>query len=1119
MLPEMLSKAWQLLRAGDFDRAQELYRHILRGDPSQAEAWYYLGELSLHRRRWPDAIDHFERCVRLTPDNAAAQSSLGIALLHERRFPDAEQCFRLALQLQPDSADLHNHLGIVLSRQRRIEQAVHSFREALRLAPNLAEAENNWGSAYALMGRYDEAEPHFQRAIELMPDYAEAHTNLSDVWLHRGDFERGFREYEWRWWQGHSPPRPILSGFSQPLWDGSPLAGQTILLHAESGLGDALQMIRYAPIVKACRGRVIVACQEPLVSLFARCPGVDQVVCRMTTGAQGVDTPRSTEVHSYTGLPPFDTHAPLLSLPRIFQTTLVTIPANVPYLFTDPELVEKWTKEIATFSPDETDRSNSRSSSSTLTTHHAPPLRIGIFWQGNPEHANDLQRSVPLKRFESIARLNGVKLFGLQKGTGLEQLTEVPDKSIASDLGSRLGSFADTAAVLKCLDLLITVDSAVAHCAGALAVPVWVLVPFVCDWRWMAAREDNPWYPTMRLFRQITLGDWDAVFERLENALKVRVRNAREEIVTAGDQAVSTPCPTVPPLSEPPHTITFSQVVEPSGAPRRDSAAAAAQPTRGNTMADEYYRAGLASSSQGEQSQAEWYFRQAIQIDPAYAEVYANLADCLAATGRLQESILYFREAARLKPQWADAHNALGLALEKDEKSEEAIRCYRRALEVKPDYLPACNNLGAALEHGGKLEEAAEWYRRALQLEPDRAEVHSNLGCVLIKMGNYAEAELHHRQAVELGPDLAQTHCNMGKMLTVQGRVREAVARYERAIELKPDYAKAHCDLGMVWMQMGDFERGWPEYEWRWRTPGRSARPFTQPIWDGGPLQGRTILLHAEQGFGDTLQFIRYAPLIKQRGGRILVECQASLLSLLSSCRGIDRVIPQRAPLPAFDVHAPLLSLPAILRTTLATIPAKVPYLAANANLARRWRKEINAALADGPGQNASSNHSPIITLHSPPLKIGIAWQGNPDHPNDRQRSLRLVQFAPLADLPGVRLFSLQNGPGTEQLTEAANRFPIVDLGSRFETFDDTAAAMANLDLVISVDSAVAHCAGALRVPVWTLLACVRDWRWLLKRQDSPWYPSMRLFGQAWGEGWGAVIARVVDTIRQRIRK
>jgi hypothetical protein len=351
---------------------------------------------------------------------------------------------------------------------------------------------------------------------------------------------------------------------------------------------------------------------------------------------------------------------------------------------------------------------------------------------------------------------------------------------------------------------------------------------------------------------------------------------------------------------------------------------------------------------------------------------------------------------------------------------------------------------------------------------------------------------------VRLKPNHADHHLNLGNTLAARGQPHEALASFERAVQLKPDFAEAHTCCGATLLRLGNFERGWGEYEWRWKTKTFSHRPFQQPLWDGSALNGRKILLHAEQGMGDILQFVRYAAHVRERGGSVVFECPGSLLPLLASCPGIDQLVKQGGDLPQFDVHASLLSLPYILHTTEATIPARIPYLFAEATLVDQWQRELSSCRG---------------------CKVGIAWQGNPKFPDDRSRSIPLAAFEPLGRIPGVHLFSLQKGFGAEQLDTIADRFTVTDLGRRLDEtsgpFMDTAAVMANLDLVITADTVIMHLAGALGVPVWVALSFAPHWIWLLGRNDSPWYPTARLFCQTSAGNWDDVFARLADKLRR----
>ncbi len=382
--------------------------------------------------------------------------------------------------------------------------------------------------------------------------------------------------------------------------------------------------------------------------------------------------------------------------------------------------------------------------------------------------------------------------------------------------------------------------------------------------------------------------------------------------------------------------------------------------------ADALSNLGTALKTQGNLDEAVACYRRALELKPNHSKGLYNLGAALQTQGNLDEAIACYRRALELNPDYAEALYNLGAALQTQGNLDEAVACHRRALERKPDYAEALYNLGAALQTQGNLDEAIVCHRLAMELKPDYPEVLSNLGAALQTQGNLDEAVATCRRALELKPDYAESLCNLGNAQQALGNLDEADANYRRALELKPDYAEAHCNRSLLWLRKGDFEHGWPEYEWRWKREESPPRSFRQPLWGGGPLAGTTILLHAEQGLGDAIQFIRYAWLVKDRGARVVVECPKPLMRLLSGVRGIDELIVARSPLPHFDVQAPLLSLPVVLHTTLATIPAVVPYLFAASDLVERWREEFG---------------------RSRKFQIGIAWQGNPKFKGDRFRS------------------------------------------------------------------------------------------------------------------------------------
>ncbi len=433
---------------------------------------------------------------------------------------------------------------------------------------------------------------------------------------------------------------------------------------------------------------------------------------------------------------------------------------------------------------------------------------------------------------------------------------------------------------------------------------------------------------------------------------------------------------------------------------------------------------------------------------------------------------------------------------------EQAAEALTRAIELQPHVAGLRNQLGGVLIELRRWDEAIAQFRRAVEIDPDFAPAHSNLASALASIHKLPEAEYYCRRAVELDPGYLKAHNNLGNILSNLCRWDEALACYVRAIEINPDYADAHANRALAWLTTGNFAEGWPEYEWRWRNKPSRSPAFDIPRWNGEPLLGKSILLHSEQGLGDTIQFVRFAPLIKKLGARVIVECQSRLRELLASARGIDQLVSRGESLPEVDWQCPLMSLPAVLGTALESIPSAVPYLFPRTSLLNTWQREL------------AENRA---------FKIGIAWQGSIYGPSDPIRSLPLAEFAPLSKLPGVRLFSLQKGAGREQLEAWRERLGVIDLGPRLDEstgpFLDTAAVMSAVDLVVTSDTATAHLAGALGVPVWLALSVPADWRWLAERTDSPWYPSMRLFRQASSGDWGSVFQRMAEQLRPLVQQ
>ncbi len=552
------------------------------------------------------------------------------------------------------------------------------------------------------------------------------------------------------------------------------------------------------------------------------------------------------------------------------------------------------------------------------------------------------------------------------------------------------------------------------------------------------------------------------------------------------------------------------------------------------SMAEAHALLGAIEVARGEPQAAIDSYQRALQTNPEIITVLVGLADLYRARGDLADALDLADRAEALAADRVDVlctragiRQALGetTGAEDDYRravaasagtsgdmaaraltglaailtfrgdNAEAAECCRRAFAAEPGHVHAHSTLGVALMGLGQFAEAEAAFTAATELAPEIASTHSNLGAALSDLERPIEALAAYDRALACDPNLAEAHNNRGNVLGDLGRNDEAVAAFDCGLAIDPDFADAHVNRGLALLISGRWSDGWPAFDWRWQTAQMAPfrRDFTAPLWDGRDMPDAMLLIHAEQGLGDSLQFIRYLPMLTGRVGRIIVECQPPLLALLRGVAGYDVLVAAGEPLPDFDVHLPMLSLPGVCRTEVASIPGDTPYLTVP--------ETATVALPEAHGK----------------LKVGLVWAGNPRNPADRRRSTALDRLTPLLDVEGCAFYSLQVGPEAAQITTAGLDDRITDLSPQLTDFAATAAAVAQLDLVISVCTATAHLAGGLATPLWILLSAHADWRWLRDREDTPWYPTARLFRQQSLGDWDELATRVAAALALRV--
>jgi tetratricopeptide (TPR) repeat protein len=511
------------------------------------------------------------------------------------------------------------------------------------------------------------------------------------------------------------------------------------------------------------------------------------------------------------------------------------------------------------------------------------------------------------------------------------------------------------------------------------------------------------------------------------------------------------------------------------------------------TLADLRYNLAALLQQQGNLDEATSHLRSILLIDPSHVGCYFSLGNILVEQNRCDEAIASYREALQLKPNEPLIHFKLANALAQQEKFLDAISSYQSAIQYQPNYVDAYQNLGIILRKLERFDEAIAAYQNVLQIAPNHHEVFYNLGNIYLDLDRFEQAISCYQSAIQISPNFAQALNSLGTAYRQQGRLHEAIACIEKAIALYSDYTDAHFNLASTLLLAGDMQRGFAEFEYRLKNKNFAEvyQSFRQPQWDGSPLEGKTILLYSDAALGDTIQAVRYIPQIVERGGEVILRSKQSFRRLLQNSAGVCCFITEENDLPEFDVFAPLLSLPYIFNTTLETIPNRFPYIF--------------------PLSSEYDLPCPIPSA----MKVGIVWSSGYRSASYelkkfyRHKSCDLSLFEPILSMSNICFYSLQVGQDAEAMREFSDRSNAIDLSAKIHDFADTANIIAQLDLIITVDTSVAHLAGAMAKPVWVLIPFVPDWRWMLEREDSPWYPTMRLFRQRQLGDWQEVLTRV----------
>lgn len=927
---ELLQAANRALTTYRFEEAVKLLKKIITHHPA-AEIYAALALAQKNTGETEAAKLNYENAIKANPDLLEANYNYGIMLYEQGDAENAIIYFRKACGIKPDFAEAWYNLGNGCRTTGKYDEALKSYAKAIELKSGFEDAVYNIGVVYFNMFEYGKALEYYDRAIEMNNANNDAHWNKALLLLAGGDYKNGWEEYESRL-QREEFKRDI----PLPVWRGEDLNGKSILVYGEQGFGDNVQFVRFVKMLKEKGAHVAYEARKELMHLFGQLEFIDEVLERYTKDYEK---------------PEYDYCIPVMSLPERLNIELNDLPYMKNYIAPDTGMVTKWSEVLP----------------------GNDICKIGICWAGNREHQNDEKRSIPFELFITMFHnVEDIELYNLQLGLDENDKAEITDANV-NDLTDLIDDFTDTAALIAHLDIVITVDTAIAHLAGAMGKPAWVLLPANSDWRWLRERKDSPWYPSVKLFRTDKNETWNDVLIRVNKEL---------------------------------------------------------QSNKSFDLYDKEYKA-IAS---------------------------------LINNNKFEEALLKLTKVLTEDPAPHRAFNLMGTLYSCVGNHVKAIEYYSKAVTLKEDFPEALSNMGSALAELNQLEYSLQYHQKALALNPDNVESRYNLAVAYERLAQYDNALEHY-----------------GKVLSIN-----------------PEHAKANFNRALIYLLQGRYDEGWQGYE-KWGEPAgtRQQRDVQKPKWDGSPFEGKTLYVYPDQGLGDTIQFIRYLPLVKELGGKVILECQSQLYPILTGIPGVDEFVKTSNDLSfqaEHDLQIPVVSLPAIFNKVIEQEEA---YIKADEKLSGEWREQLKGN-----------------------FKAGLVWKGNPVHTNDRNRSMELQNLEPLFALNGVDYYLLQKEPLSDEEINIVNKYGSVNyIGGKLTDFTVTAAVIDNLDLVITVDTSVAHLAGAMCRDTWLMLPLVPDWRWLLERTDTPWYETMKLYRQHVRMDWESVVSNIKKDLEERIKQ
>lgn len=1031
------------------DEAKRHYENALSRCPSSSDLHHNYANLLFNLKDTVKAAEHQKKAIELRPNHVETLRQAGKIAVNNRDHAWAMECFQTLLQLNPNSAEALNGIGAAYLLANDHTNARIYFEKCLSVDPKTSPALANLGILLKSNDEIERAEECFNRALELEPDNVEHRWNLSLLLLAKGNYKKGWSFYEDRYAESRTAPDRVILPKLQGVTHLQPtdvVRGKVVAVLHEQGLGDTLQFTRFAENLYKEGATVLLMVPEELIEVMQTLPWAAYVTNKLS------------------GFSRLDYFVLTASLCRRYMTEESDIPRNIPYLYSNSTRQTKWNEHIP----------------------RSEKLNVALVWAGKPTHGNDMNRSLSLASFNGLANhADRCNFYSIQMGDRSND--PVPDGLSITKLHSQISNFADSAAILQRMDLLITIDSSPAHLAGALGVPVWVLVPKVSDFRWLKGRTESPWYPTMRLFRQTEIGNWQPTLDELSKELgQVHKRIDTPMVLEYNDR---------------------TELPQNSGIGFQSEAAVLLHKSGNDQRAYELYRwilqvepnqvdvlrnLGVLYRKHGKFELAESCYEKAMQLSPHDKNLLLNYANLKLHQEKFDQAQALAERAAAIDPNVAGVHYILAKTAQHHNQIDLAFAHIRRALVIDSGNKDFAIFLAYLYIKEGMLQDAARMLPQLISIGKTRHDANSLVAQYYTRVNEHEKAVEFFTLSLAANPNNKLDLLSRGNEHAALQLMDKAVEDFKQATILDPEYAEAHQNLAMAYLLQGDFERGLPEYEWRVNKKRIDTQRLDFPSfdgvarWEGQPLQDRSILVYPEQGFGDAIQFIRYAKNLKEMGATVYVACKNPLKRLFETYKWIDHLLVEGSAMPKVDYWVPIMSLPFLCKTTLATIPNEIPYFDIASQAAENNLREIGCG--------------PMLGKQN----LVLVWSGSKSHTNDAKRSIPKECLAPILELAEYNIvaFDFEN---KEKHVEIGGRF-IENIAYYTKDFYDLALFFKCSAHVVSVDSSPVHLSGALGVQTSALLAYLPDFRWMLGRQDTPWYPSVRLYRQVTRGDWSKPI-------------